>query len=150
MNNSYRTNTCGDLSNGNIGESVKLSGWVDTKRDHGGVLFIDLRDNYGKIQIVADEGRCKISNLDELAKVHNESVICVDGKVVERSDETKNPKIRSLKRKRLPQPKTSRENSTESERWRPMIPRLLGKRQRKSGVSPRITRRAGFRSLSKR
>ena len=54
MSNIYRTCTCGDLSNGNIGESVKLSGWVDTKRDHGGVLFIDLRDNYGKIQIVAD------------------------------------------------------------------------------------------------
>ena len=69
--------------------------WVDTKRDHGGVLFIDLRDNYGKIQIVADEERCKISNLDELAKAHNESVICVDGKVVERSDETKNPKIKN-------------------------------------------------------
>ena len=95
MSNIYRTHTCGDLSNGNIGESVKLSGWVDTKRDHGGVLFIDLRDNYGKIQIVADEERCKISNLDELAKVHNESVICVDGKVVERSDETKNPKIKN-------------------------------------------------------
>ena len=95
MSNIYRTHTCGDLSNGNIGERVKLSGWVDTKRDHGGVLFIDLRDNYGKIQIVADEERCKISNLDVLARVHNESVICVDGKVVERSDETKNPKIKN-------------------------------------------------------
>ena len=95
MSNIYRTNTCGNLSNRNIGEDVKLSGWVDTKRDHGGVLFIDLRDNYGKIQIVADENRCKINNLSELAKVHNESVIFVEGKVVERSDETKNPKIKN-------------------------------------------------------
>ena len=95
IKNKYRTNTCGDLSNKNIGENVVLSGWVDTKRDHGGVLFIDLRDNYGKIQIVADNGRCKVDNLDILAKVHNESVIKVEGKIVERSDETKNPKIKN-------------------------------------------------------
>ncbi len=95
ISNSYRTNTCGDLSASNIGEQVKLSGWVDTKRDHGGVLFIDLRDNYGKIQIVADNGRCEVKNLDELAKVHNESVIKIDGKIVERSDETKNAKIKN-------------------------------------------------------
>ena len=95
IKNIYRTNTCGDLSGKNIGEIVKLSGWVDTKRDHGGVLFIDLRDNYGKIQIVADNDRCKIANLDELAKVHNESVIKVEGKVVERSAETKNSKIKN-------------------------------------------------------
>lgn len=95
MSNRYRTKTCGDLSNKNIGEVVILSGWVDTKRDHGGVLFIDLRDHYGKIQIVADENRCKISNLDELARVHNESVIKVEGKVVERTEETKNLKIKN-------------------------------------------------------
>lgn len=93
--NGYRTTTCGDISSKNIGENVVLSGWVDTKRDHGGVLFIDLRDNYGKIQIVADNDRCKIADLDTFAKVHNESVISVEGKVVERSDETKNPNLKN-------------------------------------------------------
>ena len=95
IKNKYRTHTCGDLSNKNIGESVILSGWVDTKRDHGGVLFLDIRDNYGIIQVVADNERCKVDNLDILAKVHNESVVRFEGKVVERSDETKNNKIKN-------------------------------------------------------
>lgn len=95
ISNSYRTHTCGDLSNSNINDTVVLSGWVDTKRDHGGVLFIDLRDNYGKIQIVADNDRCKINDLDSLSRLKNESVIQVKGKVVERSQETKNEKIKN-------------------------------------------------------
>ena len=95
VNNSYRTHTCGELSDKNIGEIVTLCGWVDTKRDHGGVLFIDLRDNYGIIQIVADEDRCKISGLDIFAKVHNESVIRVEGKVVMRSEDNKNPNLKN-------------------------------------------------------
>ena len=95
IKNNYRTTTCGDLSAGNIGEDVILSGWVDTKRDHGGVIFIDLRDNYGKIQIVADESRGHVENLDILSKIHNESVIRVEGKIFERTDETKNPKIKN-------------------------------------------------------
>ena len=95
ISNSYRTHTCGDLSNSNIHDTVVMSGWVDTKRDHGGVLFIDLRDNYGKIQIVADNDRCKINDLDSLSRVKNESVIQVKGKVVERSQETKNEKIKN-------------------------------------------------------
>ena len=93
--NSYRTHTCGGLSRSNINDTVALSGWIDTKRDHGGVLFIDLRDNYGKIQIVADNDRCKINDLDGLSRVRNESVIQVKGKVVERSKETKNEKIKN-------------------------------------------------------
>ena len=95
IKNKYRTHTCGDLSSTNIGETVILSGWIDTKRDHGGVLFIDLRDNYGIIQIVADNKRCKIKDLDNLAKVHNESVIKVTGNVVKRSDETTNNNIKN-------------------------------------------------------
>ena len=95
ISNKYRTHTCGELSSKNIGENVVLSGWVDTKRDHGGVLFIDLRDNYGIIQIVADNDRCHITNLDFFARVHNESIITVEGKVVERSDETKNLNLKN-------------------------------------------------------
>jgi len=95
MGNIYRTNTCGDLSSKNIGDEVILSGWIDTKRDHGGVIFIDLRDNYGKIQIVADESRGKVENIDVLSKIHNESVIKVKGKVFKRSNETINDKIKN-------------------------------------------------------
>ena len=51
----YRSHTCAQLSAENVGESVRLSGWVHRKRDHGGVLFVDLRDHYGITQIVADE-----------------------------------------------------------------------------------------------
>ena len=50
----YRSHTCGDLSSKNIGEEVKLSGWIDRKRDHGGLLFLDLRDQYGVVQLVVD------------------------------------------------------------------------------------------------
>ena len=50
----YRSHSCGDLSLKNIGEEVKLSGWIDRKRDHGGLLFLDLRDQYGVVQLVAD------------------------------------------------------------------------------------------------
>lgn len=50
----YRSHTCGALSRGDVGQAVRLSGWVHRKRDHGGVLFVDLRDHYGMTQIVAD------------------------------------------------------------------------------------------------
>ncbi len=94
VQNIYRTHTC-DLSNKDIGNDVVLSGWIDTKRDHGGVLFIDLRDNYGIVQIVGDLNRCNVENLDILSKAHNESVIRVEGKVFERSDETKNLNLKN-------------------------------------------------------
>ena len=92
-NSNYRTNNCGEISSNDTGKKVSLCGWIDTKRDHGGVLFIDLRDNYGKIQVVADENRCKVKNLDVLAKSHNESVIRVSGEIVKRSKETINVNI---------------------------------------------------------
>jgi aspartyl-tRNA synthetase len=50
----YRSHTCGALALENVGQSIKLSGWVHRKRDHGGVLFVDLRDHYGITQVVAD------------------------------------------------------------------------------------------------
>jgi len=52
----YRTHHCGELRKSNEGETIKLSGWINRKRDHGGVLFIDLRDTYGVTQCVVDEG----------------------------------------------------------------------------------------------
>jgi aspartyl-tRNA synthetase len=84
---SYRTHTCGELNKDNIGDTVKLSGWIHRKRDHGGVLFIDLRDTYGLTQCVVDEDSPLLDTVD---KWRNESVITVTGKVRERPADTAN------------------------------------------------------------
>src|SRR3954454_11004535 len=86
----YRTHSCADLRSGNVGETVRLSGWIHRKRDHGGVLFIDLRDHYGITQIVADQDNPVQKLLDSLRV---ESVITVTGDVVARSPEAVNPKL---------------------------------------------------------
>ena len=86
----YRTHTCAQLRESNVGESVRLSGWVHRKRDHGGVLFIDLRDHYGITQIVADEDSEALGLLDSLK---SESVITIDGVVKARSQETRNANL---------------------------------------------------------
>ncbi|MEL7684148.1 aspartate--tRNA ligase [Citromicrobium bathyomarinum] len=86
----YRTHTCAQLRESNVGETVRLSGWVHRKRDHGGVLFIDLRDHYGITQIVADEDSEALSLLDSLK---SESVITIDGVVKARSQETRNANL---------------------------------------------------------
>jgi len=83
----YRTHNCAQLSDANTGESVRLSGWIHRKRDHGGVLFIDLRDHYGITQIVADEDS---TALPVLEKLRLESVITIDGDVKARTPETVN------------------------------------------------------------
>ena len=86
----YRTHTCGELRLGDAGRAVRLSGWVHRKRDHGQLLFIDLRDHYGLTQCVIDSS----SPLFKLADAQRlESVITVTGRVVERSTETINPKL---------------------------------------------------------
>ena len=87
LQSKYRTHTCGELSAKNVGETVTLSGWVHRKRDHGSLLFIDLRDNYGITQIVIDGGN------DELERVRPESVLQVTGKVVARDASQVNEKI---------------------------------------------------------
>ncbi|KNH02562.1 Aspartyl-tRNA synthetase [Qipengyuania citrea LAMA 915] len=74
----YRTHTCAQLTKDNVGETVRLSGWVHNKRDHGGVLFVDLRDHYGITQIVADEDSEALPILD---KMKLESVVTIDGVV---------------------------------------------------------------------
>ena len=82
----YRTCLCNALRKENIGETVSLAGWVDTIRDHGGVLFLDLRDETGITQVVFHDG----AMLDGIGR---ECVITVTGKVVERDAETVNPKL---------------------------------------------------------
>ncbi len=88
----YRTHTCGELKIGDVNKQVKLSGWVHSVRDHGSLLFIDLRDNYGITQCVIDIEKDK--NLVDLAsKITLESVILIEGKVVARTKETINPDL---------------------------------------------------------
>ncbi len=84
--NCYRTHNCGELSPKNVGENVSLAGWVDTIRDHGGVIFVDLRDHYGVTQVVVND-----ENL--IANVGKEYVISVSGDVQLRDKETVNPKL---------------------------------------------------------
>ncbi|HCR85638.1 MAG TPA: aspartate--tRNA ligase, partial [Alphaproteobacteria bacterium] len=87
----YRTHNCNQLQKADAGKQVKLSGWVHRKRDHGGVLFIDLRDHYGITQLVFPEnGAISPADAD---KIRFESVITVTGKVVERVKEAVNPKM---------------------------------------------------------
>ena len=86
----YRTMTCGALRKANAGKHVRLSGWVHRVRDHGGLLFIDLRDHYGLTQCVVDPEEAAFSAAE---KVRAEWVIRVDGKVVIREGDTVNPNL---------------------------------------------------------
>ncbi len=86
----YRSHTCAALRRMNAGETVRLSGWVHRVRDHGGLMFIDLRDHYGLTQIVVDPASPCFKTAET---VRGEWVICVDGKVVERDDSTKNANL---------------------------------------------------------
>ncbi len=88
----YRTHNCAALSRENVGESVRLSGWVHNKRDHGGVLFVDLRDHYGITQVVADSDS---DALPILEKMKLESVVTIDGTVKARDDAAVNPNLPS-------------------------------------------------------
>ena len=90
MSNKYRTHNCSELRKENVGKNVVLSGWVNKKRDHGNLLFIDLRDNYGITQCIIDKEN---PNFKELEKVQLETVINIDGKVVDRTKETINKDI---------------------------------------------------------
>ena len=88
----YRTHTCGALRAADAGSTVRLSGWIHSKRDHGGLLFVDLRDHYGLTQCVLPAGSPGFATVDGLRQ---ESVITVTGSVVPRSEATKNPKLPS-------------------------------------------------------
>jgi len=84
----YRTHTCGELREADVDTTARLSGWVHRVRDHGGVLFIDLRDHYGITQCVADPDSPAFADAE---KVRAEWVVRIDGKVRHRPDETVNP-----------------------------------------------------------
>src|SRR5687767_9929503 len=86
----YRTHNCGQLAATEVGQEVRLSGWVHRKRDHGGVLFVDLRDHYGITQIVADSDSAALGLLESLRV---ESVVTIDGLVKQRSEGTVNPNL---------------------------------------------------------
>ncbi len=86
LENKYRTHTCGSVCESDIGREVRVAGWVENIRDHGGVMFIDLRDQYGVVQVVVYDD----SLLDGVSK---ESTVTISGTVVKRSEDTVNEKI---------------------------------------------------------
>jgi aspartyl-tRNA synthetase len=86
----YRTHTCGELRLSDVGKTIRLSGWVHRLRDHGGLLFIDVRDHYGITQVVADPKSPAFALAETLKP---EWVVRVDGEVVARSKETVNPNL---------------------------------------------------------
>ncbi len=88
--NLYRSHNCSQLSLKNLDENVILSGWIDTKRDHGNLLFIDLRDHYGMTQCVIDSSN---KHFNKISSINNESVVKINGKVVKRSSDTINKKL---------------------------------------------------------
>ena len=88
----YRTHNCNELNKKNAGEKVVLSGWINKKRDHGNLLFIDLRDNYGITQCIIDKEN---TNFEKLEKLQLETVIKINGKVIKRSDDSINIELKT-------------------------------------------------------
>ena len=86
----YRSHTCSELNASNVGDTVRLSGWVHRVRDHGGILFIDLRDHYGMTQVLADPDSPVFKDIE---KVRAEWVIRIDGEVMARAPELVNAKL---------------------------------------------------------
>jgi aspartyl-tRNA synthetase len=90
--NKYRTHNCNELTKENNAQQIILSGWINKKRDHGNLLFIDLRDNYGLTQCIIDKSN---PNFKELEKIQLESVIKINGTVVKRGKDTINPDLQT-------------------------------------------------------
>jgi aspartyl-tRNA synthetase len=90
----YRTHNCGQLNQTNINQITKLSGWVHSKRDHGNLIFIDLRDHFGITQCVINSDNTKL-NLDQISSIKLESVITIIGDVVARNADAINPNIKT-------------------------------------------------------
>ena len=90
--NKYRTHNCNELRKEDIDKKISISGWINKKRDHGNLLFVDLRDNYGITQCIIDKEN---KNFLELEKIQLETVIKIEGKVVNRSNEAVNKEIQT-------------------------------------------------------
>src|SRR2546430_3438163 len=89
----YRSHTCGQLRKSDVGKEVKLAGWVHSYRDHGGLVFIDLRDRDGLTQLVFDPDTCGAPTHDEARKLRSEWVISISGVVEARGQGLANPKL---------------------------------------------------------
>ena len=90
--NKYRTHNCSELSAKNDGENAVLSGWIHKKRDHGNLLFLDLRDNFGTTQCIIEKDK---PFFNELEKIQLESVIKINGTVNKRTTETINKELKT-------------------------------------------------------
>ena len=90
--NKFRTHNCSELTEKEVGKVVKLSGWIHRKRDHGNLLFLDIRDHFGITQCVIEN---KDKNFKILEKIKPESVISVKGSVLKRSKETQNKELKT-------------------------------------------------------
>ena len=90
--NKFRSHNCNELRKDMVGEDISLSGWINKKRDHGNLLFIDLRDNYGITQCIIDKENPEFNKLE---KIQLETVIKIEGKVVDRSKDTINSEIQT-------------------------------------------------------
>ena len=88
----YRTHTCGELTKDHNNKEISLSGWINKKRDHGKLLFLDLRDDYGVTQCVIQKNN---PNFNQLEKLPLETVVKINGKVVGRSKDTINKEIKT-------------------------------------------------------
>src|SRR6187431_1336151 len=86
----YRSHNCNELTQTHVGREVRLSGWVHKKRDHGNLLFVDLRDHFGLTQLVAEKDSASFAELETLK---SESVICVTGQVAARDANNVNPNL---------------------------------------------------------
>ena len=86
----FRTHTCGEITKKEKNKKISISGWINKKRDHGNLLFIDLRDNYGITQCVIDK---KSSDFTKIEKLPLETVVKISGLVIERSKDTINREI---------------------------------------------------------
>ena len=95
----YRTHTCGALCASDVGQTIRLSGWVHRKRDHGGVLFVDLRDHYGLTQVVADSDSPSLAVLEGLRL---ESVVTIAGEARRAAPRRSTPTCRPARSRSTP------------------------------------------------
>ena len=96
METHFRSAVCGEVNENKVGQTVKLAGWADSRRDLGGVIFVDLRDRSGKVQVVFNE-KIVGSEFPIAEKIRDEYVLNVEGVVQERTPETVNPKMETGK-----------------------------------------------------